>query len=130
MKNTRRSLLLLSGLALPSLFFARNAQTQPQASAPADLPGKWTFVFDTEGGDRTFDADFKLDGKNVTGTWDKKTQVKGTFDGGQLDLEFPTTSEEVGEGTLKIAGKLTSVITGTWSFQTYSGTFTATRPKA
>ncbi len=128
MKNTRRSLLLLSGLAVPSLFFAQTAApAQPDASAPADITGKWQFLFETEGGPRTFEADFKLDGKTVTGRWDKKADVKGTYDAGKLNLEFPSTSEEVGDGVLKIDGKLTDVLTGNWSFQSYSGTFKATR---
>ena len=40
------------------------------------------------------------------------------------------TSDEVGKGTLTIKGKLADdKLTGSWSFQTYDGTFQATRAK-
>lgn len=121
MEKTRRSILRLCAVAVP---LALSAQT-----ASPDISGKWEFVLDTEGGPRTRMADFKLDGKTVTGTWEKKPDVKGTFSEGKLDLEFPLDSEEVGQGTLKLNGKLGETLTGSWSFQTYSGTFKATRVK-
>ena len=137
MQITRRSLFLLVAVAIPSAVFAQHAPNTTQPPLPpeanstsSDIAGKWHFVFDTEGGPREFDADFKLDGKTVTGKWDKKADVKGTFDAGKLDLEFPSTSEEVGDGILKINGKLADVLTGTWSFQSYDGTFKATRSKS
>ena len=73
-------------------------------------------------------ATFKVDGKNVTGTWgDKKTEVKGTFADNVLDLSFPIESEN-GAGTLGIKAKLANnELTGNWSFQEYGGTLKATR---
>ncbi len=107
-------------------------KTQPSQPVPeptTTVAGKWKFVFDTEGGDRTYVADFQQNGEKVSGKWENKEAVKGTFSKGKLALEFPYTSEEVGEGTLKVDGQLTDVLKGSWSFQTYSGTFTATREK-
>ena len=99
------------------------------AARKPDISGKWHFVMQTEGGDRDREATFQLDGNKVTGKWDD-ADVQGTFDGGKLELEFPVTSEEVGKGTLKIKGELAEdSLTGTWEFQTYSGTFKATREK-
>jgi hypothetical protein len=97
------------------------------AASKADLSGKWHFVLQTEGGDREREATFQQQGSKVTGKWDD-ADVQGTFDDGKLDLEFPVTTEEVGKGTLKIRGRATEdSLTGTWEFQSYSGTFKATR---
>ena len=102
----------------------------PVSAAPKnDVSGKWHFVLETEGGDRDREATFQQDGNKVTGKW-ADADVQGTFDDGKLDLEFPMTSEEVGQGTLKIKGQLVQdSLTGTWEFQSYSGTFKATREK-
>jgi hypothetical protein len=100
-------------------------------AAADDVSGAWAFVMNTDGGDRNATAMLKVDGKNVTGTWDEKTQVKGTFADGVLDLSFPLDSPEAGSGTLAIKAKLANgELTGTWAFQTYSGTLKATRAKA
>ena len=123
----------------PSLLFtatcvcavAMAQQSQDSATTTKDITGKWHFVFQTEGGVREFDADFKVDGDKVTGKWGESADVKGTYADGKLSLEFPVTSEEVGAGTLKIDGELADdAFTGTWSFQQYDGSFKATRPKA
>ncbi len=109
---------------------AQNAPTRSVAqtgSKTPDISGKWQFAFQTDGGPRTNEAELKQDGKEITGTWNKTVPVKGTLSEGKLDLEFPITSEEAGEGTLRIIGRLTDVLTGSWSFQSYSGTFKATR---
>lgn len=100
----------------------------PQAKAQStDISGSWHFVIQTEGGERTADPKFQLEGQNVTGKWDK-ADVKGTFINGVLDLAFPYTSEEAGPGTLKIKGEVKDgTLTGTWQFQEYTGTFKATR---
>ena len=108
------------------------AAVMPLARAKADeasaLAGKWHFVLNTEGGDRDMDADFAvMDGK-VSGTFGK-SEVKGTTSGDNFALEFEVESEEAGKGTLKITGKVGPELTGNWSFQTYDGTFRATRPK-
>jgi hypothetical protein len=100
-------------------------------AAAADVGGAWAFVMNTDGGDRNASAMLKVSGKDVTGTWDEKTQVKGTFADGVLDLSFPIDSPEAGAGTLAIKAKLANdELTGTWAFQTYSGTLKATRVKA
>jgi len=118
----------LAALCLAATLAARQAQPQP---APAGINGKWHFVFQTEGGPREFDAVFQLDGDKVTGKWDNKDDVKGTFSGGKLSLAFPVNSDEAGPGTLKVDGDLAEdTLTGTWSFTQYDGTFKATRSAA
>lgn len=104
------------------------AVVSPASSAPAaDISGKWHFVLQTEGGDREREATLQQAGKKVTGKWEN-ADVQGTFDDGKLDLEFPVTTEEVGKGTLILKGQATEdSLTGTWEFQSYSGTFKATR---
>jgi hypothetical protein len=98
-----------------------HAQAQP-------ISGKWHFVLQTEGGDRTADPNFLADGDQVTGKWGD-ADVKGSFKDGKLDLAFPYNSDEAGAGTLKIKGELKDgALTGTWEFQDYSGSFKATRP--
>lgn len=86
-------------------------------------------MLDTEGGPRTSEAEFKLEGTSVSGRYDKSTDVKGTFADGKLDLAIPINSEEAGPGVLKLTGKLTDVLSGNWSFQSYTGSFKATRVK-
>ena len=111
--------------------FATVLLSGQQPTQTGDITGKWHFVFQTEGGDREFDASFQLDGDKVTGKWDNKDNVKGTFADGKLALAFEANSEEVGPGTLKIDGKLSDdTLTGNWSFQSYDGTFKATRIKS
>lgn len=97
------------------------------AATKAEISGKWHFVLQTEGGDREREATFQQTGNKVTGKWDD-ADVQGTFDDGKLDLEFPVTTQEVGEGTLILKGQAAAdSLTGTWEFQSYSGTFKATR---
>ena len=93
-----------------------------------DVAGTWSFVMETPGGTRTADATFKVDGKNVTGTWGaEKTEVKGTFADNALELSFPIQSEN-GPGTLGIKAKLANnELTGEWKFQEYGGALKATR---
>jgi len=101
------------------------------ARAATDITGKWQFVLNTEGGDRTAPATFQIDGQKVTGKWgDGNADVAGTFVDGKLDLAFPYNSDEVGPGTMKITGQVDGdALTGKWAFQDYSGTFKATRPQ-
>lgn len=95
--------------------------------AAADVTGSWQFVMNTQGGDRSARATFKVDGKTVTGTWET-TKVQGTYADGVLELSFPFDSPEAGAGTLGIKAKLANdELTGDWSFQTYGGTLKATR---
>ncbi|HTU45961.1 MAG TPA: hypothetical protein VMF91_12910 [Bryobacteraceae bacterium] len=92
------------------------------------VAGKWHFVLQTEGGERTADPNFQQDGDQITGKWGD-AEVKGTFSGSKLDLAFPYNSDEAGPGTLKIKGELKGeTLTGTWEFQEYTGSFKATRP--
>jgi hypothetical protein len=99
-----------------------------QMNAQSKLDGRWQFVLDTPGGERDVDVLLKVEGDQVTGKWDKE-DVKGTYDGGDLQLSFEITPEETGEkGTLVIKGKHDGDnITGTWGFGEYNGEFKATR---
>ena len=83
---------------------------------------------ETPGGTRTADATFKVDGKNVTGTWGpEKAEVKGTFADNTLELSFPIQSQN-GPGTLGIKAKLANnELTGEWTFQEYGGSLKAAR---
>ena len=102
--------------------------TIPVAAAADDVTGKWSFVLDTQDGERRAAAEFRLDGETVSGRW-AEADAKGTYADGKLELSFPLNSE-VGPGTLKISGRVEGrVITGTWQFEGYSGTFKATRPE-
>jgi hypothetical protein len=102
----------------------------PGRAQTSTITGKWHFVLQTEGGERTADPTFQQDGDKVTGKWGD-ADVKGTFTNGKLDLAFAYTSEEVGPGTLKIKGESKAdTLTGSWEFQEYSGTFKATRSPA
>jgi hypothetical protein len=115
-----KSFAILAALAFACMLPHATAQS-------ADISGQWHFVIQTEGGERTANPTFQLEGQNVTGKWDK-ADVKGTFSNGQLDLSFPYTSEEAGPGTLKIKGQLKDgTLIGTWEFQDYTGSFKASR---
>ena len=109
--------------------YAMTRPVQPKAGeATPSVSGNWHFVFNTEDGDREEMLPFQQDGSKVTGRW-RDADIQGTFTGGQLDLSFPMTSQEVGmEGVVKIKGKLEGgTLKGTWEFASYNGTFTATR---
>ena len=126
-----RFLLLFTAAILclrPAASRPRCGGQQQAAPASSDITGKWHFVFQTEGGDRENEADFKLQGDQVTGKWNS-TDVKGTFKDGDLNLAFPYTSDEAGmTATLKLKGKLADdKLSGTWEYSEYSGSFTATR---
>jgi hypothetical protein len=115
--------------ALILAFVCSLAITMPGIQAAADdVSGDWSFVMDTPGGTRDAVATFKVDGKNVTGTWgDRKTAVKGTFADNTLDLSFPIESEN-GPGTLGIKAKLANnELTGSWTVQEYNGSLKGTR---
>jgi hypothetical protein len=117
MKTTLNT--LIAALCIPCL-------TSPVAAAAADVTGKWNFVLDTQDGERRTAAEFRLDGETVSGKWGE-TDAKGTYADGKLELSFPLNSE-AGLGTLKISGKVEGKqITGTWQFESYSGTFQAAR---
>jgi len=127
-----RFLVLFTAAAIlclqPAVSRPRFGGHQHAGAASSDITGKWHFVFQTEGGDRENDADFKLQGDQVTGKWNS-ADVKGTFKDGDLNLAFPYTSDEAGmTATLKLKGKLADgKLAGTWEYSEYNGMFTATR---
>ena len=124
MKNLLALFILLIGSSLLVPFSA--AQDQ---HAAATVAGKWQFTLQTDGGDRVVEANFHLEGDQVTGKWGTG-DVKGTFAEGKLNLEFPMNSEEGGPGTVKIKGTLADdALTGEWGFNEYGGAFKATRVK-
>ena len=114
----------LVALILAALLFSLKG-----VSASDPITGKWTFVFDTEGGPREFAADLKLDGEKVSGKFGEKADVKGMFKDEKIDLAFPFESQEANmTDTLKITGKLEKdALAGNWTFSEYSGTYKARR---
>lgn len=118
----RRIALLMLGLAALLLSLRTVSAADP-------ITGKWTFVFDTDGGPREFTADLKLDGDKVSGKFADKADVKGTFKDEKIDLAFPFQSDEANmTDTLKITGKLEKdALAGDWVFSQYSGTYKARR---
>lgn len=118
--------IALVALGLVALLFSVRA-----VSASDPITGKWTFVFDTEGGPREFTADLKLDGDKVSGKFGEKADVKGTFKDQKIDLAFPFQSEEADmTDTLKITGKLEKdALTGEWAFNQWSGNYKAAKLK-
>jgi hypothetical protein len=126
--------VLATALAAITLSTPAHAQDNQASQAKQDqrINGKWHFVFDTQGGDREFDAEFSVDADgNITGTWNNKPAT-GTYKNGHLQMAFDTYSEEANEtATLKLDGQLddSEAITGNWSFSSYDGTFKATHPK-
>jgi hypothetical protein len=115
-------------LALALLMVALLPQRQAAGQERHPLAGKWHFVFETQGGGREIDADFTVKDGKVGGTFGK-SQVKGTTTGDKFDLEFEAGDDEAGKGMLKMNGTIGAELTGSWSFQSYDGTFKATRPK-
>jgi hypothetical protein len=121
-KVKMRKIALIT-LGVAALLFSLRTVT---ASDP--ITGKWTFVFDTEGGPREFAADLKLDGDKVSGKFEN-AEVKGTFKDQKIDLAFPYESEEANmTDTLKITGKLEKdALVGDWAFNQWTGTYKAQR---
>jgi len=119
---------LFVAVAMVCLLMGRQAGLAQDAG----INGKWHFVLATPGGDREMDADFTVDADGkVTGKFGP-TDVAGTFKDGQLDLNFEMTSEEAGiTAQMKISSKVEAgaPLSGNWEFGSYSGTFTADRPK-
>ncbi len=122
--------LMMCAAAGPGIIHENATPQSATADTGPDIAGKWQFTLNTEGGDRTAVALFKLDRDQVSGKWDT-TDLKGTYKDGDLDLAFPLNSEEAGmTATLKIKGKLKDgKLAGSWEFSEYSGTFTATKSK-
>ena len=116
-------------LALVALILVALLLSLTTVSASDPITGKWTFVFDTEGGPRDFAADLKLDGDQVSGKFGEKAEVKGMYKDEKIDLAFPFESHEANmTDTLKITGKLEKeALAGNWTFSEYSGTYKARR---
>ena len=116
--------IVFAVLGLAALLFSLRA-----VSASDPITGKWTFVFDTEGGPREFTADFNLDGDKVSGRFAEKADVKGTFRDQKVDLAFPFHSDEADmTDTLTITGKLDKdALAGAWTFNQWSGSYKAHR---
>jgi hypothetical protein len=123
-RNVKMRKVTLVALILAALLFSLKG-----VSASDPITGKWTFVFDTEGGPREFAADLKLDGEKVSGKFGEKADVKGMFKDEKIDLAFPFESQEANmTDTLKITGKLEKdALAGNWTFSEYSGTYKARR---
>jgi hypothetical protein len=137
---------VLAALALSALALLIAVPMQAQAPTPTQaapekpakpavdskINGKWHFVFDTQGGDREFNAEFTVDADgNVSGAWEK-SPATGTYKDGHLLMAFDTYSEEASEtATLHLDGKFddTNTLTGNWTFSSYEGAFKATHPK-
>ncbi|MCW5982805.1 MAG: hypothetical protein KIT09_32245 [Bryobacteraceae bacterium] len=103
-------------------------------TAPAaGLDGKWAFTFQTEDGDREATIALQVNGEEVTGKVSdlegSEIDVKGTFKGNAVRLEFPYYSDEAGvKAEVKIEGKLNGdSIQGDWQFESHSGEFSAKR---
>jgi hypothetical protein len=95
-----------------------------------ELTGQWDFVFDTEDGVRRTPVALQLNGEQVSGKFEK-SDIKGTFSGGKLDLKFPHYSEEGGfEAELSLQGTVNGEgLKGDWTFGEHGGTWTATKAK-
>jgi hypothetical protein len=127
--------VLAVALAVTTLSTPGSALVQtPDSQAKQDnrINGKWHFVFDTQGGDREFEAEFSVDADGkVTGTWDNKPAT-GTYKDGHLKMAFDTFSQEANEtAQLQLDGQIddSTTLTGNWAFSSYDGTFKATHPK-
>jgi alpha-L-rhamnosidase len=96
--------------------------------AAEGVTGNWTLTLNTQAGDREAPLTLQQNGSAVTGTFGNAA-VKGTFENGQLVLEFPYTADEFNlSGTFKIKGTLEGdAMKGTWEFSGYTGSFTAIR---
>lgn len=99
----------------------------PTASA-FELAGRWEFVFDTEGGVRRTPVTLQLQGDQVSGKFEK-SDVKGTFTSGKLDLKFPHYSAEGGyEAELSLQGAVEGDgLKGNWRFGDHGGAWTAVK---
>ena len=101
----------------------------PTASA-FELAGPWDFAFDTEGGVRHTPVTFQINGEQVSGKFEK-SDIKGTFSGGKLDLKFPHYSAEGGfEAELSMQGVVQGQgLQGDWRFGEHGGTWKASKAK-
>jgi hypothetical protein len=99
----------------------------PTAQA-LELTGKWNFVFNTEGGTRNTAVTLQLNGDQVSGKFDK-SDVKGTFRDGKLDLKFPHYSPEGGfEAELSMQGVAQGEdLRGDWEYGEHGGSWTASK---
>lgn len=99
------------------------------AICASELDGNWSFMFNSDDGDRAATATFKVEGGQVTGRFAERADVKGTYDGGKFELKFPFVYNEAGlEGEIKLTGKVDAgKITGNWEYAGYAGTFSGNK---
>ena len=129
-KSHQRALLGACISAFLLAFFAPAQTPVPTATQAGDISGAWHFVNMADDGPHEVEASLKLASGQVTGKWGT-ADVKGTFQDGQLDMEFPFAYAEGGlTGSMHLKGKMSEgKLSGTWEYAGYAGTFTATRPK-
>jgi len=98
MKNTPKHV----SLALCGLLLLLSGQAAPAT----DIQGKWKFVFETPLGPRESLMELSRDGEKVT-VKGPKTEFKGTFKDGKLELAGQVHSVEGGYAAeLTISGRL------------------------
>ena len=95
-----------------------------------ELAGQWEFAFNTQDGVRRTPVTLQLSGEQVTGKFDK-SDIKGTFSGGKLDLKFPHYTAEGGfEAELNLQGAVVGEgLKGDWKFGEHGGTWKASKAK-
>lgn len=95
-----------------------------------ELAGQWEFAFNTHDGVRRTPVTLQLSGGQVSGKFDK-SDVKGTFRDGKLDLKFPHYTAEGGfEAELSLQGAVEGDgLQGDWKFGEHGGTWKASKVK-
>ena len=95
-----------------------------------ELAGQWDFVFNTHDGVRHTPVTLQVSGEQVSGKFDK-SDIKGTFSGGKLDLKFPHYTAEGGfEAELNLQGAVVGEgLKGDWKFGEHGGTWKASKAK-
>ncbi len=111
--------VMMAGILLAALTGAR----------ASSLDGNWNFVFNTEDGDKQASAVLTGDGEQVSGRFADRADVKGSFSGEKLDLDFHFVYHESQlEGEMKMTGKVEDgKMAGNWEYAGHAGTFQATR---
>lgn len=97
--------------------------------AAADISGKWSLVWDTEGGIRRTEWIVTQNGENLKVQTDDGQVLSGTMHGDELALEGKFRSSEAGyTSTLKLEGQLSDgKLSGKGTWDQYAMTFTGTR---
>jgi hypothetical protein len=94
-----------------------------------DLNGKWSFVWQTPGGERRSVLTFTAQDDKVEAQFPEGKPVQGTFKDNKLTLDGRLYSSEAGhDGVLRLSGTLTGErLQGTASWDEHQMTFTAQR---